>query len=565
MPIIGPEQEFDAVVIGAGFAGLHMLHRLNERGFRAIAFEAGSGVGGTWFWNRYPGARCDVKSLDYSYTFSDELSQDWDWSEIYAPQPEILAYLEHAAERFDLHRSLVLNARVTGATWDEDSDRWTVRTDRGDRATARFLISAAGSLSRPNVPDLPGLESFQGRTFFTGEWPHEGVDFTGRRVAVLGTGSSGVQVIPMIALEAAQLTVLQRTAAFVVPAQNRLMSPHQAAEVKARYPEHRAAQWANPTGTSAPLSQISALSVTPEERTATFAKAWEEGGFAILFTFSDLLTNREANAYLQEFVRGKVREIVHDPAIADRLSPRGYYMGVKRICVGTNYYETYNRDNVELISLRDTAVEALTPNGLRLAGREIEVDDFVFATGYDAVTGPLLSMDIRGVDGARLTDRWRGGPETYLGLMTVDFPNFFMITGPKSPGVMVNVVLAGEQHGNWIANCLEYLRNQDLSRIEPEPAAEGDWSQHNDEVASHTLYMETDCWYVGANIEGKPRKLLTYVGGLIAYSEICDDVARDGYRGFRLTPNQAAARAGDYREKIKVTDTELAAVSNPPQ
>jgi cyclohexanone monooxygenase len=539
---------YDAIVVGAGLSGLYMLHRLKEAGFSAVVFEAGSGVGGTWFWNRYPGARCDVKSVDYSYTFSDELSQEWDWSQVYAPQPEILSYLEHVADRFDLRPSIVLNARVTSATFEDGPGMWTVATDRGDVATARHLISATGSLSVPNIPDLPGLDNFSGATYFTGRWPAEGVDFTGRRVAVIGTGSSGVQAIPMIARDAARLTVLQRTAAFVVPAQNRPVDPDETAAVKAKYPEHRAMQWSNPSGTSVPPSEVSAFSVSPEERAATFQQAWDTGGFAILFTYSDLLTNPDANEFLQEFVRAKVRGIVADPEVAERLSPRGYYMGVKRICVGTDYYEAYNRDNVELVGLRETPIEEITATGIRVGGREIEIDDLVLATGYDAVTGPLIDMNVRGVDGERLADHWADGPHTYLGLTAAGFPNFYMMTGPKSPGVMANVVLSGEQHANWIIDFLIYQREHEIVRIDADPAAEAEWAAHTDEVASGTLYLQTDSWYVGANIPGKPRNLLTYVGGLTAYGDICDEVARDGYRGFRLTQEALGVGASDPQD-----------------
>jgi cyclohexanone monooxygenase len=541
--IIGAGQRFDAIIVGAGFGGLYMLHRLNERGIRAVVFEAGAGIGGTWFWNRYPGARCDVRSLDYSYTFSDELSQDWDWTQIYAPQEEILDYLDHVADRFDLRRSVVLEARVTQATFDDEADAWTVTTSRGDVATAPHLISAAGSLSLPNVPAVPGLDTFTGETYFTGRWPAEGVDFSGQRVAVVGTGSSGVQAVPLIAAQAAHLTVLQRTAAFVVPAQNRPMAAAESAAIKAVYPAHRAAQRRHPGGTSAPLSDVSALSVSDAERTATFARAWDDGGFAILFTYSDLLTDREANGHLQEFVRSRVREIVADPAVAARLSPHGYYMGVKRICVGTDYYETYNRENVELVSLRDQPLRAITPHGVRVGDRELPVDAIVFATGYDAITGPLLDMDIRGAGGWRLSEKWAEGPDAYLGLMAAGFPNLFLITGPKSPGVMVNVVLAIEQHADWIADCLEHMRVNGHTRIEADADAERDWAHHTDEVASGTLYLETDSWYVGANIAGKPRTLMTYVGGLAAYRDICDEVARDDYRGFRFTSAAAAAQS----------------------
>src|SRR5216683_966591 len=470
---------FDAVVVGAGFAGLYMLHRLRGLGLSARVYEAGRGVGGTWFWNRYPGARCDVESMDYSYSFSNELQQEWMWTERYASQPEILAYINHVADRFDLRRDIQLETRVTAAVFDEATSRWAIQTDRGDRVSARFCIMATGCLSDAQVPTLEGFETFEGTWFHTGHWPHEGVDFTGQRVGVIGTGSSAIQSIPVIARQAA-------------------------------------------------------LEVSAEERERAYESRWSRGGLGFNATFADLLTSKDANDTAAEFFRAKIQAIVRDEAVAEMLSPRDYPVGTKRLCVDTDYYDTFNRDNVTLVDVRRAPIEAVTPHGLRTRDAQYELDSLVFATGFDAMTGALLGIDIRGRAGTTLREKWAAGPRTYLGVATAGFPNLFTITGPGSPSVLSNMIVSIEQHVDWIADCLVYLRERELGGIEASVDAEDEWVAHVNEVGHATLYPLANSWYMGANVPGKPRIFMPYVGGVGAYRQKCDDVAAKGYEGFTL-------------------------------
>jgi cyclohexanone monooxygenase len=526
------DRTFDAVVIGAGFAGLCMLHRLRGLGRTARVFEAGSGVGGTWFWNRYPGARCDVESMEYSFQFSPELQRDWEWTERYASQPEILRYLNHVADRFDLRRDIRLNTRVAAATFDGATSRWRVRTADGDEVTARFCIMATGCLSSANVPAIPGLASFAGRTFHTGRWPHEPVDFRGRRVGVVGTGSSAIQAIPYIAAEAAELVVFQRTPNYSIPAQNHPLDPEEQRRIKARYPEIRQRASAMPFGFDTRPNEKSALAVTAEERHAEYEARWAKGGLPFMSSFADILYDREANETAAEFIRGKIRGIVRDPAVAELLSPRTV-VGCKRLCSDTEYYETFNRPNVTLIDLRATPIEAIVPQGVRTAERVFALDDLVFATGFDAMTGALTRIEIRGADGTTLAEKWAAGPRTYLGLATAGFPNLFIITGPGSPSVLSNMVPSIEQHANWIAACVDHLRKTGRARIEASRDAEDAWVAHVNEVADATLYPQCNSWYLGANIPGKPRVFMPYLG-FPAYVEKCRDVVAKGYDGFTL-------------------------------
>jgi cyclohexanone monooxygenase len=523
---------YDAVVVGAGFAGLCMLHRLRGLGKTACAFEAGSGVGGTWFWNRYPGARCDVESLEYSYQFSEELQQEWEWTERYAPQPEILRYLNHVADRFDLRRDISFATRVTSAVFDESADRWRVRTDRGEEVTARFCIMATGCLSSTNTPALPGRETFAGRTFHTGNWPHEPVDFCGRRVGVVGTGSSAIQAIPLIAEQAAHLFVFQRTPNFSVPAQNHPLDPAVQRAVKRDYRELRQRGGQMPFGFDTRSTERSALEVTEDERRAEYEDRWHQGGLPFLGAFADLIFSREANDTAAEFLRGKIREIVRDPATAAVLTPRTV-VGCKRLCSDTGYFETFNRPNVTLIDVAAAPVTALTARGLRTAAAHYDLDDVVFATGFDAMTGALSRIDVRGLAGERLAEKWAAGPRTYLGLSTAGFPNLFIITGPGSPSVLSNMVPSIEQHANWIAACLAWLDAQGRRRIEARRDAEDAWVAHVNEVADATLYPTCNSWYLGANIPGKPRVFMPYLG-FPAYVQKCDEVAARGYEGFTV-------------------------------
>lgn len=527
-----PIETLDVVVVGAGFAGLCMLHRLRGLGLTARVFEAGSGVGGTWFWNRYPGARCDVESLEYSYQFSDELQQEWEWTERYASQPEILRYLNHVADRFDLRRDIVLRTRVASAVFDEAADRWVVRTDAGDTVSARFFIMATGCLSSTNTPEIPGRDTFAGPMLHTGRWPHEPVDFTGRRVAVIGTGSSAIQAIPLIAEQAAHLTVFQRTANFSVPAQNRPLAPDEQRAVKRDYADLRSRGAQMAFGFDTRSSELSALAVSAAERQAEYEDRWAQGGLPFLGSYADMLFDRAANATAADFIRGKIRALVRDPAVADVLTPKGI-VGCKRLCSDTDYFATFNRPNVTLVDIAADPIAAITERGVRTAAAFHEVDCIVFATGFDAMTGPLLRVDIRGTGGRTLREKWAEGPRTYLGLSSAGFPNFFIITGPGSPSVLSNMVPSIEQHANWIAACVAWMTARGLRRIEASPAAEDAWVAHVNEVADATLYPSCNSWYLGANIPGKPRVFMPYLG-FPAYVQKCAEVAAAGYEGFAL-------------------------------
>jgi cyclohexanone monooxygenase len=525
---------FDVVIVGAGFAGLYMLHRLRGLGLSARVYEAGRGVGGTWFWNRYPGARCDVESMDYSYSFSNELQQEWRWTERYASQPEILKYINHVADRFDLRRDIQLETRVTAARFDEATSRWAIQTDRGDRVSARFCIMATGCLSDAQVPKLEGLESFEGTWHHTGHWPHEGVDFSGQRVGIIGTGSSAIQSIPLIARQAAHLFVFQRTPNFSVPARNAPLDPEYERRVKATYAEFRRQARESRVGFVVERNDQSALEVSSEERQRAYESRWSRGGLGFNATFADLLTSKEANDTAAEFFRAKIQALVRDPAVADMLSPRDYPVGTKRLCVDTDYYDTFNRDNVTLVDVRRAPIEAITRHGLRTREAEYELDSLVFATGFDAMTGALLGIDIRGRAGTPLREKWAAGPRTYLGVATAGFPNLFTITGPGSPSVLSNMIVSIEQHVDWIADCLVYLRERRLGGIEASVEAEDEWVAHVNEVGHATLYPLASSWYMGANVPGKPRIFMPYVGGVGAYRQKCDDVAAKGYEGFTL-------------------------------
>jgi cyclohexanone monooxygenase len=509
----------------------------------ALVFEAGTGVGGTWYWNRYPGARCDVESMQYSFSFDDDLQQEWQWKELYASQPEILTYANHVADRFDLRRDIRFNTRVIAASFDEPVQRWTVRTDRGDVVTARFCVMATGCLSTAKVPDFPGIETFREKTFHTGAWPHEGVDFSGQDVGVVGTGSSAIQVIPVIARQARHLTVFQRTPNYSVPAQNRPMTPEYERAWKENYPERRRRAMAVRNAILYTLNDKSALDASEEERRREYEARWEAGGIPFMAAFNDLILNRQANDTAADFVRAKIRSIVRDPAVAEQLTPKDYPIGTKRICVDTDYFDTFNRNNVTLVDVRNVPIEAILPDGLRTRDASYRLDSIVFATGFDAMTGTLLAMEITGRGGRSLREKWAAGPLTYLGLMTAGFPNMFMITGPGSPSVLTNMIVSIEQHVDWIAACLAHLRSRNMATIEASVEAEDAWVAHVREVGERTLYPQANSWYVGANIPGKPRVFMPFIGGFLVYRNICDDIAANGYAGFRLSPSAAVAAA----------------------
>jgi cyclohexanone monooxygenase len=533
----GPSQisDFDAVIVGAGFAGLYVLYRLRGLGLSARVFEAGGGIGGTWYWNRYPGARCDVESMDYSYSFCDELQQEWHWTERYASQPEILTYVEHVADRFDLRRDIQLETRVTAARFDEAANRWQIETDRGDHVSARFCIMATGCLSSAQVPAFPGLESFAGTTYHTGHWPHSEVDFSGQRVGVIGTGSSAIQSIPIIARQAASLVVFQRTPNFTVPARNAPLDPEDERRVKADYAEFRRRARESRVGFVVPVNNQSALAVPAEERQREYEMRWQRGGLGFAAAYTDLLTRKEANDTAAEFFRAKIRATVRDAAVAEALLPKDYPLGTKRICVDTDYYDTFNRENVTLVDLHREPIEAITPRGVRTRTTEYEFDSIVFATGFDAMTGALLNIDIRGRGDSTLRHKWADGPRTYLGIAIAGFPNLFTITGPGSPSVISNMMVSIEQHVDWIADCLAHLRAGDLETIEATAEAEDAWVAHVNEVANATLYPLAKSWYTGANIPGKPRIFMPYVGGVGVYRKHCNDIAARNYEGFTLT------------------------------
>ncbi len=531
------EQDFDAVVVGAGFAGLYMLHRLRSEGYKVRVFEAGDGIGGTWYWNRYPGARCDIESMQYSYQFSEELQQDWEWQEKYATQPEILRYAEHVADRFDLRRDIQLGSRVTAAVFDESTARWNIDIESGggsQQVTAKFCLMAVGCLSTTNKPDFAGLEEYRGAVYHTGEWPHEGVDFAGKRVGIIGTGSSAMQSIPVIAEQAAHLTVFQRTPNFGVPAWNAPHDPAAVRAVKADYAGLRARAKARPTGVDFPFNEFSALSVSDAKRREIYEEFWNRGGLTFLGAFDDLLLDEAANETAAAFVREKIREKVTDAEVAELLAPKTI-IGCKRLCVDSGYYETYNRPNVTLVDVSETPIEAFTATGLTVAGKLYEFDAAVFATGFDAMIGSFTRIDIRGRGGLPLREKWEAGPRTYLGLFTAGFPNLFMITGPGSPSVLASMIQAIEQQVDWIIDCMDYMGKEGLTVIEAEVADEDAWVQTVNDAAAGSLRSTCSSWYLGGSIPGRPRVFMPYIGGFPVYVEKCDNVAAAAYEGLRLT------------------------------
>ncbi len=523
------EERFDAVVVGAGFGGLYALHRLREQGLSVVGVEAAPDVGGTWYWNRYPGCRCDWPSLYYSYSWSPELRSEWRWTELYAGQPEILAYARFAAERLGLRNLVRFETRVTSAAFDDD-ETWLVRTDRGEALRARFCVMATGCLSVPSEPDFPDLESFAGPIYHTGRWPHEPVDFAGLRVGVIGTGSSGVQTIPMVAREADRLTVFQRTPCYSVPARNRPLTEEDLEAFEADFPLYLAGLDSERSGRVS-ADAFEAPVPPREEQLEHYEAFWQRGGGAILLAYPNMLTSREVNQVACEFLREKIRQVVEDPATAEVLCPR-YPLGAKRICLDTGYYETFNRPNVTLVDLRKEPIECLARDALRTTANDYEIDALVLATGFDAMTGALLGIDIRGRSGVSLADAWRDGPRAYLGIAVAGFPNMFVLTGPGSPSVIGNVLHNDEHHVDWMMGCIEYLDRRGLSTVEADEEAQDAWAEHVSEVGHRTLIPTTDSWYVGTNVDGKPRVFMPYVGQ--GYRHRCARIADNGYEGFRL-------------------------------
>lgn len=528
--------QVDVVVVGAGFAGLYALHKLRSRGLAVRVFEAAPEVGGTWYYNRYPGARCDVESVDYCYSFSDGLQQEWDWSEKYATQAEILDYLNWVADTLDLRRDITFGTRVTDAVLDEKTLRWTVTTDAGEQLVARFVVMATGALSAAMTPDIPGLDTFAGEVYHTAHWPADGVDFTGTRVAVIGTGSSGIQSIPHIADQAEQLYVFQRTPNFSVPAGNRPLTAEELAEVKAGYAERRRLSFRSGGGSPHVAHPKSTFEVSPEERRAAFEKRWQLGGVLFSKTFPDQMTDLAANEEAKRFWEEKIRAVIDDPDVADLLIPDDHPIGAKRICTDSNYFQTFNRPHVRLVSVRRTPIEAVDATGINTTDTHYDVDAIVFATGFDALTGSLGRIDIVGRGGERLRDDWVDGPRTYLGLADDGFPNLFIVTGPGSPAVLANMVLGAEAHVDWIADCIGYVDDNGYAAIEPTADAVDDWLAELAQRAENTLFVKADSWYLGANIPGKPRVFMLFCGGFGVYNDICADVAASGYKGFSLIP-----------------------------
>ena len=533
-------REYDAIIVGAGFSGLYALHRLRALGLRARVLERGSGVGGTWFWNRYPGARCDIESVDYCYSFSKELLDEWRWTERYATQPEILRYLNHVADRFELRGDIQLETEVALARFDEDTNRWLIETAQGERFSCRWCVMAVGCLTSIKRPAFAGLDQFEGEWFHTARWPEEGVDFTAHRVAVIGTGSTGIQAIPQIAAQATQLYVFQRTPNYSMPAQNRPLRSEELEEIRRGYTKRRRFAESSDAGVPFPAPTKATFEVTPAERHRMYEEGWRRGGInSLSYGFTDFFTSHAANSTAAEFTRQKIREIVRDPDVAEALSPY-QHIGTKRTCVDIGYFETYNRENVRLVDLRREPLQCITPHGVRTGAAEYPVDRIVFAIGFDAMTGALLDVDIRGAEGRTLREHWAGGPRTYLGLAVAGFPNMFIVTGPGSPSVLSNMVVSIEQHVDWISDCIAAMRERGVDRIEATPAAEEEWVGHVNELADATLYPVANSWYVGANIPGKPRVFMPYVGGCGPYRQACDEVSRHGYRGFKLVAGAVA-------------------------
>ena len=525
-------KEFDAVIVGAGFAGLYMLHRMRQIGLKARVLEAGSGAGGTWFWNRYPGARCDIESMQYSYQFDDSLQQEWEWSERYAAQPELLQYVAHVIGRYKLASDIQYNTRVSRAQFDEASARWQVETENGERYSAQFCVMATGCLSSTNMPKFDGMGDFKGAIYHTGQWPQDGVDFSGLRVGVVGTGSSAIQSIPIIAAQAQHLHVFQRTPNYSVPAQNGPMDPETARKIKENYAEYRALGKSQLLAYDLKMNNRLAANATPEEIRAECEFRWQTGGLYFYGAFADMLVSQEANDVIAQFVRDKIREKVRDPKVADLLTPTAVF-GCKRICADTGYFETFNRDNVTLVDVSKEPIERLTADGLKVGAQSYALDAIVFATGFDAMTGSLERIDIRGRGGLALKEKWNAGPRTYLGLQTAGFPNLFTVSGPGSPSVLTCMITSIEQHVDFIADAIVYLREHGRQSMEPMVAAEDAWVDHVNEVAGGTLLNSCNSWYLGANVPGKPRVFMPYLG-FPAYVEKCNQVAANGYEGFKL-------------------------------
>ena len=535
--------DVDVVVVGAGFSGLYLLYRLRKAGFSTRVFERGGDVGGTWYWNRYPGARCDVESLQYSYSFDEQLQQDWHWPEKFSAQPDILAYANHVADRFNLKKDIEFNIEVKASWFDENLKTWKITTNTGEEINAQYFIMATGCISTTQIPNIKGLSDYVGNTFHTGDWPHEEVDFSGQSIAVIGTGSSGIQSIPVLAKQAKKLTVFQRTPNYSIPSQNEPMTKKYERSWKDVYSERRKEMRYSAHGSLKDLNDVPALSVDEDQRQELYTKRWAIGGTGFLGSFNDLLTNADANYTAAEYVRQQIKRVVKDKETAEILCPRSYPIGTKRICIDTGYFETYNRENVKLVDIRKKPIQRLVTDGIIVDDQLYPFDSIIFATGFDAMTGSIFNVDIKGRDGLALKEKWNAGPKTYLGLMSASFPNLFMITGPGSPSVKSNMIMSIEQHVDLVIETLLSMRRKGLSVVEPELEAENKWVDHVQEVANKTLFPQANSWYMGANIPGKPRLFMPYIGGVGAYREICEEIVANNYRGFKFEKSKQAIAA----------------------
>lgn len=535
--------DVDVVVVGAGFSGLYLLYRLRKAGFSTRVFERGGDVGGTWYWNRYPGARCDVESLQYSYSFDEQLQQDWHWPEKFSAQPDILAYANHVADRFNLKKDIEFNIEVKASRFDEKLKTWKITTNTGEEINAQYFIMATGCISTTQIPNIKGLSDYVGNTFHTGDWPHEEVDFSGQSIAVIGTGSSGIQSIPVLAKQAKKLTVFQRTPNYSIPSQNEPMTKKYERSWKDVYSERRKEMRYSAHGSLKDLNDVPALSVDEDQRQELYTKRWAIGGTGFLGSFNDLLTNADANYTAAEYVRQQIKRVVKDKETAEILCPRSYPIGTKRICIDTGYFETYNRENVKLVDISKKPIQRLVTDGIIVDDQLYAFDSIIFATGFDAMTGSIFNVDIKGRGGLALKEKWNAGPKTYLGLMSASFPNLFMITGPGSPSVKSNMIMSIEQHVDLVIETLLSMRRKGLSVVEPELEAENKWVDHVQEVANKTLFPQANSWYMGANIPGKPRLFMPYIGGVGAYREICEEIVANNYRGFKFEKSKQAIAA----------------------
>ena len=535
--------DVDVVVVGAGFSGLYLLYRLRKAGFSTRVFERGGDVGGTWYWNRYPGARCDVESLQYSYSFDEQLQQDWYWPEKFSAQPDILAYANHVADRFNLKKDIEFNIEVKASRFDENLKTWKITTNTGEEIDAQYFIMATGCISTTQIPNIKGLSDYVGNTFHTGDWPHEEVDFSGQSIAVIGTGSSGIQSIPVLAKQAKKLTVFQRTPNYSIPSQNEPMTKKYERSWKDVYSERRKEMRYSAHGSLKDLNDVPALSVDEDQRQELYTKRWAIGGTGFLGSFNDLLTNADANYTAAEYVRQQIKRVVKDKETAEILCPRSYPIGTKRICIDTGYFETYNRENVNLVDISKKPIQRLVADGIIVDDQLYAFDSIIFATGFDAMTGSIFNVDIKGRGGLALKEKWNAGPKTYLGLMSASFPNLFMITGPGSPSVKSSMIMSIEQHVDLVIETLLSMRRKGLSVVEPELEAENKWVDHVQEVANKTLFPQANSWYMGANIPGKPRLFMPYIGGVGAYREICEEIVANNYRGFKFEKSKQAIAA----------------------